>query len=107
MLTASAVDGPREMVRRALFRNTLAKSPQMFLFDTNAPPPPPPGAPVYGIILHGPPPKDQDQRFPGFVNVAFPDSECRYYIESVNLMDRFNVDYGQLVLQLRRDRGLA
>jgi hypothetical protein len=106
VLTASAVAAPNEMVREALFRNTLARARQRKLFKQDEDDAPLPGSPLYGIVLYGPPEKG-DQRFPGFVTVAFPDRTCSYYHRSVDLMAKFRVEYSQLVLRLRRNEGLA
>ena len=104
VLTASSVQSPEQMVRKAVFRDTLARDPQGHLFENEVSSPDLDSL-LYGIILYGALP---EERFPAFVNVAFPDQECsRYLGDSVSLMDRFQKGYSELVIRLRRDEGLA
>ena len=104
VLTASSVQSPEQMVRKAVFRDTLARDPQGHLYENEVSSPDPDSL-LYGIILYGALP---EERFPSFVNVAFPDQECsRYLGDSVSLMDRFQNKYSELIVRLRREEGLA
>jgi hypothetical protein len=106
VLTASAVESRGEMVRHAIFRETLARHRQGQLF--NQEPDAAPGATLYGIILYGAPDKDDNQSFPGFVVVAFPDRFCERYVSEVDLMSRFRAEHAEHVqVLLRRRRDLA
>ncbi|MDZ4761790.1 MAG: hypothetical protein SGJ21_12040, partial [Alphaproteobacteria bacterium] len=107
VLTASAVRRPQEMVREAIFRRTLARDPQRSFFDEDHPSVELPDDPLYGLVLYGPPSRRADQRFPGFVVVAFPDPQLRYYIDEVDLLNKFAHDHTELVLRLRRDEEIA
>lgn len=88
VLTANAVNGPSEMVRRALFRDTLAESNQFLLFpemDDR-----PRGDACFAMILHGP--LDLDWPRVEFVYLAFPANDSRSYLKRINLASYCKVD---------------
>jgi hypothetical protein len=88
--TISAVDQPTTIVRYAVFRETLARRYQMAFAGLGVEEPPPsPDALVYALIIHGPAEDDHTQRFPGFVRVVFPTSDCSDYIDQLDLLARF------------------
>lgn len=107
VLTASAVDSPDQMVRHAIFRETLARNPQRALPGLE-PAAPAATANLYGIIVYGPGDRRGDPRLPGFVRVVFPDPSCSIYVgDPVDLMARFAPQYEELVLRIRRGDRLA
>jgi hypothetical protein len=84
ILTASAVVAPGELVRRAEFRETLARLNQIDLYTDEAPS----GTRLYAILLHG---ADQGNRKqPAFAEIAFPAPDCSSYLgRTIDLMARF------------------
>lgn len=95
ILTESAVDHPNQLVRSAIFRNTLSRlntgiqlkmyvpieeqlQEQVF------------GDYYYGILLHGENPLDRSRL--GFARVAFPNPSASYYVENLDLVELCNVD---------------
>ncbi len=80
LLTASAVDAPKRLVRPAEFRQTYARSNQLYLFDH--PLPPSPDADLYAILIHGP---SDDMFRLGFAHVVFPAPECDRYLGRIDL----------------------
>lgn len=86
VLTISAVNHPNTIVRRAEFRETYARNAQLSLFDPE--PVPPPDALLYAILLHGPDSLEPSR--PGFINVVFPNKNCKAYVGSIDLMLKFN-----------------
>jgi hypothetical protein len=87
VLTANAVAGPREMVRSAIFRTTLAESNQLFLFpevDTR-----PKGDSCYSMILHGP--QELEPARVGFIYLVFPSYNSKSYIARCNLVSLLNI----------------
>ena len=95
-LTVSAVDGPENVVREAVFRRNLARRYQMG-FSGDGWESPTPIRPtttdddlVYGLVIHGPAKHDTVQRFPAFVHIVFPVEDCTtYYIDRLDLLARF------------------
>jgi hypothetical protein len=87
VMTASAVATPTTMVRRAEFRETLARSPQISLFpdDENG------GTALFGLYLHGPMIDEKARPLPvlGFARLAFPDRYCRSYVGYVDLLSTY------------------
>jgi hypothetical protein len=75
IITASAVDTPIQVPRRAIFRDTLACDNSLWLFPEFAPPAPPDDAPLYAVLIHAP--KADDQRAPWFANIRFPLPDCK------------------------------
>ena len=86
VLTISAVQTSREMVRDAVFRNQYARSAQKHLFDGDEPPAF--DADLYGILLHGP-----DKRwpaYPAFLRVGFPNHTNTDYLQDpIDLKNKF------------------
>jgi hypothetical protein len=80
VLTQSCVDTPETIVRRAEFRNTLARSNQRDLFGDD--PPPLPSDPLYALLIHG---ENQRRRQPYFAHVVFPAPDCRSYLARIDL----------------------
>lgn len=93
VVTVSAVAAPGEVVREAVFRNGLAQDSQLDLFL--APVPPPDDAKLYAIILHGPLGGGL-LLSPSFINVAFPGSDCDFYVDRFNLLDYYPVLQAEL-----------
>jgi hypothetical protein len=81
ILTVNHVKHPNEMVRRAEFRNTYARSPQRDLFTEDAPAPE--GGYLYAILLHGE--SKRNPKRPDFMLIGFPDAECKSYIYQIDL----------------------
>lgn len=92
ILTASAVEGPGNLVRPALYRQTYASSSQLDLFIKDTAPPD--DAQLYAILLHGPDPAEPRQ--PLFGQVAFPDKACLSYVHEIDLFSRFEALVGSL-----------
>ena len=80
-LVINHVAQPTDMVRRAEFRNTYARLAQGSLFEPDEPPPQ--DGMLFAILLHGA--SKRDPRRPDFVQVAFPDAECKHYIHRIDL----------------------
>ena len=90
IFTVSAVDSPETTLRHAVFRETLARRYQLPLPELGMEEPPPsPDALLYALIIHGPANEDGVQRFPSFVHVVFPTSDCSDYIDRLDLLARF------------------
>ena len=88
--TVSAVDSPDTVVRQAVFRQTLARRYQLPFPEMGMEQPAPdPDALLYALIIHGPHKEDRDQRFPAFICVVFPTSDCSAYIDRLDLLARF------------------
>jgi hypothetical protein len=85
-LTASFVDRPHTIVRRAVFREGYAATTQADLFRQDEPLPP--LTSLYSILLHG-----ADRREPGqpsFMVVRFPTADCKSYFEDrMDLLGRY------------------
>lgn len=87
-LTQSAVPHPQAIVREARFREGYAETLQYTLFpnveekfvESDA---------LYGVLLHGPHPKDRS--IPGFIHVAFPAADWSYYVDRIDILGRFQV----------------
>lgn len=96
VLTESAVETPEAMVRKAVFRQTLARSAQMVMpfveHDLPAP-----DALLYAILLHGP--ADESTSSPGFVHIAFPSKDCSTYLDRIDLLKR----YPNIAAEVRTD----
>jgi hypothetical protein len=92
VLTQSCVETPETIVRRAEFRNTLARSNQPGLFGDD--PPPIPTAPLFALLIHG---EDHQRRHPYFADVVFPDPDGRCYLERICLFDLFHALVASLV----------
>jgi|SRR5208283_5151599 len=90
-LTISATKGPREMVRDARFRETLAKTNQLKLFyssqnDIG-------GTSLYGIIIHGA--DELDPSRPAFIRLGFPSRDCIEWVENFDLLKFCGMEYSQ------------
>ena len=87
VLTANAVTGPREMVRPAIFRDTLAESNQLDIFpDPNKKHL---GTACYSMILHGP--QELEPTRVGFVCLVFPSSDSKSYLYRCNLLELLEI----------------
>lgn len=86
VMTASAVPTPGALPRNAVFRKTLARSPQIS-FPFARIDPPHPDDPLYAFLLHGP---DLNEPWrPAFLSVAFPNDRCDAYLGRIDLCARF------------------
>lgn len=85
VLTESCVRWPTEVVRRAIFRDGLARSNQLVLFP-DLWPAPDPDASLFAIVLHGSHPDYPDRV--AFLEVAFPDPSGGY-LDHFDLLDWF------------------
>jgi hypothetical protein len=88
ILTASAVASPKTVVRRAEFRQTLARDSQLTLWsdsDDKA------GAAYYSLYIHGPIVTPQGLSLPklGFAHLVFPDRFLTKYIGGVDLLANY------------------
>ena len=81
-LTASAVQDPSEMPRRATYREEYASN-QLDLFAEDAISD---GEYLYAILAHGPDPTDHRQ--PQFINIGFPDRHYQGYLHRIDLFER-------------------
>lgn len=88
LLTASAVQDPNELIRRAAFRETFARESQLKLFGEQIPT----GTALYAILLHGP--DLLNRGIPEFSHVVFPDESCSQYVARINLFDMFSDSIG-------------
>ena len=86
ILTASAVRDEAEIVRYAVFRETLARSNQAYLFD-DIMPPPLPDAPLYAILIHAPSLETPSR--PRFAHVVFPSPDAKGYVGRIRLELQF------------------
>ncbi len=77
-MTVSAVENVDQIVRKAVFRGTLAQAAQLGLFDDEQPVI---GDLLYGILLHGAGEKDKSR--PAFARVRFPVHDCAAYVEDM------------------------
>lgn len=82
LFTQSCVETPETMVRKAEFRHTLARSFGPSLFDNGVIVPP--TAPLYAIGIHG---EGHHLREPYFLDIVFPDPECRVYVKRISLFN--------------------
>jgi hypothetical protein len=93
VITANQVAHPKIMVRSAMFRNTLARSSQIELYDEQIEIPPV-DASLYAILLHG---EDAtNPKRPGFAQIVFPNSDCTKYLAQINLFAKYNVLVSEL-----------
>jgi hypothetical protein len=81
LLTINHVNQPSEMVRSALFRDTLARDAQLSFLTPYKPPAA--DAPLFAILRHGS--SKRTPRRPDFMLVGFPDADCSYYVCEVDL----------------------
>jgi|CXWL01.1.fsa_nt_gi hypothetical protein len=88
LMTVSAVEAPFEVVRPAVFRQTLALDSQLNIFTE--PEAVADDAPLYAIVLHGPLGGGL-HRTPAFIHVGFPETTCSKYVDRFNLLDCFPV----------------
>lgn len=84
LLTANAVDNPKTVIRRAVYRETYARAAQLKLFGEQ----PPRGDRLYAILLHGP--DESNRARPEFAHIVFPDESCKRYVYRINLFDKFS-----------------
>lgn len=99
VLTASAVDNPRTLVRKAAFRETYARDNQTYLFDSY--PAPKPGAALYAILIHGPAMHNQGE--PYFADIVFPAPDCQSYVDRIPLFEKFRDIAAQSTLHLTEE----
>jgi hypothetical protein len=103
-MTVSAVNKPTTLPREALFRNDLANCQYSFIDTTTD------GETkfkisdlknikdsiVYAFVIHGP--AEDNPFFPSFIRIAFPDQNCRKFIdEPIDLLKKFSDDVEQLM----------
>lgn len=86
VLTASAVEYPNEIVRSALYRNSLAEHNEKSLFRKL---PKVLGDAFYILLLHGQ--NNDDPSRVGFIYSALPDKNCKKYHDRINLEDYYKV----------------
>ena len=97
ILTANAVTTPLEMVRPALFRVTLARdNRQLELFSKI-------GTDNYGDfyyanLLHGP--DEINLEKVSFAYLAYPSSDFKYYITSINLEKHFGISMYETIVNI-------
>lgn len=91
ILTASAVEDPSELPRRATYREEYASS-QLDLFGNDGVSD---GEYLYAILTHSPDPHNHRQ--PYFTHIGFPDRQYHGYIHRINLFER----HAQLVTSLQ------
>lgn len=85
VVTCSAVDSPGAFPRDAVFREQLARSSQIEMFEDEEPIPD--DTRLYTLLLHGGEPLDEH---PGFLNIGFPDRACREFLVSgIDLVKNF------------------
>lgn len=85
-LTASFVDAPRTVVRRAVFREGYAATTQADFFRQDVPLPQ--LTSLYSILLHGAVHREPAQ--PAFMVVRFPTTDCTaYFDERLDLLARY------------------
>jgi hypothetical protein len=92
-MTISSVNNPSALPRVALFRNDLAilqyrfdisKDKSTFeLLDLKSIS----DGTIFAFIIHGP--TLDNQRFPGFIHIVFPDEHCTKYLDRIDLFKRF------------------
>lgn len=85
ILTQSYTEG-NKLPRKAIYRNTLARSTQGLLFEKTQQYVPD-DARLYGIITHSPVSRKISE--PYFVNIVFPDINCVRILGQVNLLTKF------------------
>lgn len=81
VLTSSAVESPGTLVRHAIFRESLAQSSQLELFQELLKRPA--KGSLYAILLHGP--TGIMLREPQFIQVAFPANDLSSYVENTHI----------------------
>ncbi len=85
ILTFNAVDNRNTLIRRAEFRETLARDsqqlwiPDMPSYDETL------GNVLYAIFLHG----DSTSNRPTFTDIVFPDEKCKKYLDRIALLDKY------------------
>ncbi len=83
ILTVSSVQAPWIMPRPAAYRKEFAIQNQYELW------PKLPSSKIFGILIHGPNPKDKSK--PAFLQVRFPDKNYESYIQhNIDLFSRFD-----------------
>jgi hypothetical protein len=97
VFTASSVEGPQQMVRSAIFRETLAASAQLSLFSSNEEK----GKAFYGILLHGPDVLEPSR--PAFIRLGFPSKDCKAWVENIDLYTYCNFDTKQLLTNITEE----
>jgi hypothetical protein len=86
LITHSSVSERKGLPREALFRQTYARSGQMYLFEDDCPPEPDPSMYLYAIITHCP---SDAIKIPEFIDIVFPDENYEMVIGAVPLLDKF------------------
>lgn len=83
ILTVSSVQSPWIMPRPASYRKEYAVQNQLDLFEKLSP-----NSKIFGLLIHGPNPKDRSK--PAFLQVRFPDKDYESYIQhNIDLFARF------------------
>jgi hypothetical protein len=86
VMTCSFVDQKLKTVRRAIFRDTYARSIYNYLFEEMKPPSPSAEASLYAILMHDAAGKGQSDLC--VAKIIFPDPAGEI-VASINLVDRF------------------
>jgi len=89
-LTISAVDAPTSLPRSAKFRNDIARWQSCFVIDGgrlqivdqdgNS-------SLIYAFVTHGP--VADNQSFPEFIRIAFPNEHCTKYVDFIDLFKKY------------------
>lgn len=86
LITHSSVSERKGLPREALFRQTYARSGQMYLFEDDCPPEPDSSMCLYAIVTH----RASDAiKIPEFIDIVFPDENYGMVIAAVPLLDKF------------------
>jgi len=100
VMTISHVNYPRAVPREAKFRSEYATVQTRFIERNDSfeiVPPESCGRVLYAIISHGTVDKS-DQYIPGFIYLGFPSQDCKSYISTISLYDKYK-DTVQEILQ--------
>ena len=83
ILTSSYLRAKHEFPRKSEFREAYSQSPQLHLYKDNSINP---NGPFYGILAHGPNPKNRNEL--GFAFIGVPDSEYAEFIHKIDLFKK-------------------
>jgi hypothetical protein len=89
ILTVNAVNHPEQIVRYADFRKTLASNGQLEFQFEDIEEEASDNSNLYAIILHGP----STNKTPNFIDIVFPDKDCKKYRDRVNLLHKHSDIY--------------
>jgi hypothetical protein len=105
VLTESFADSPKALVQPAIFRDTLARSPQISFLDEEEEPE---GDLLYGMVLHGVRRVGRRQRRHdefGFMYLGIPNKDCTKYLALYNIAKRYadhEVDPNDIATMMER-----